>query len=67
MENAGVAVALSQALSAALVFRGFGTPAAKSDALLVVSVQPLLFLATDSALLGAAVGPTPRKQFAVAP
>ena len=31
----------------AVVFRGFGTPAAKSDVLFEVSVQPLLFLETD--------------------
>ena len=49
------------------MFRGFGAPAAKSDALFEVSVHPLFFLKIEFALLGAAVGPTPRKQFAVLP
>ena len=56
-----------QGLAAVFMFRGFGTTASKSPALFRVSVQPLLFLETDLALLGATVGPTPRKQFAVLP
>jgi hypothetical protein len=57
----------AQGLTPAFRFRGCGTPAAKSDALLEVSVHPLFFLKIAFALLGAAVGPTPRKQFAELP
>lgn len=57
----------AQGEAAVVMFRGVGTPTAKSPALSRVSVQPLLFLETDLELLGASVGPTPRKQFAVLP
>lgn len=50
-----------------VVLRGFGGPVAKSLVLFRVSVQPLAFLDTELVLLGAGVGPLPRKQLAVLP
>jgi hypothetical protein len=67
MKNDPVAMVPAQGLIAVFLFRGFGSSAAKSSALLRVSVQPLFILAIDLELLGAAVGPVPRKQFAVVP
>src|SRR5580692_9351382 len=46
--------------------RGFGAPAVKSAALLLVSALFALRL-TEVVLLGAGVGPLPSKQFAVVP
>jgi hypothetical protein len=47
--------------------RGFGTPTAKSTALLSVSVQPLFIRDMAVVLLGAPVAPLPSKQLAVLP
>jgi hypothetical protein len=44
--------------------RGFGDPAAKSELLLSLSVQPLLILETAFVLLGAFVAALPSKQLA---
>ena len=49
------------------VFLGVGTPAAKSAALLLLSVQPFKALITAFVLDGAGVAPVPSKQFAVVP
>ena len=50
-----------------LVFLGLGTAAAKSVALLRVSVQPFAERNTALMLLGAGAGAEPLKQFAVVP
>ena len=49
------------------LFLGLGDPVAKSAALLLVSVQPLLPLNTDVVLLGEGVTPNPSKQFVHVP
>ena len=49
------------------VLRGLGASAAKSVALLSVSVQPFAPRSTAVVLLGAGVGAEPSKQFAVVP
>ena len=52
---------------AVAVFLGFGNAAAKSAALLLLSVQPFAHRKTAFVFDGAGVGPLPSKQFAVVP
>jgi hypothetical protein len=57
----GIIGALAQAFVGEVLFRGFGVPALKSVALLLVSVQPFAARSTAAVLLGAGVEPVPSK------
>jgi hypothetical protein len=65
--KAGAVQGAVQGFSGDDVFRGLGSPAEKSDELLLLSVHPALALITALVFDGAGVGPEPSKQFAVVP
>ena len=63
--NAGAVQGAVQGFKAVDVFLGLGSPAEKSDELLLLSVHPAFALITALVLEGAVVAPAPSKQFAV--